>query len=123
MAKHTVIALEDDLTGGPAEETVTFGLDGTSFEIDLNAENASRLRDSMAEFVSAARKVGGRSGTRGIPRPRASGAAAAAPAAVKEDAAAIREWAKAAGHEVSARGRIAQKIRDAYRQSVPMMDR
>jgi hypothetical protein len=118
VAKHTVIELEDDLSGGPAEETVTFGLDGTSFDIDLNAENASRLRDSMAEFVTAARKAGGRAGSRGIPRPRAAASDAAVSAGLKEDAAAIREWAKAAGHEVSARGRIAQRIRDAYRQSL-----
>ena len=47
VAKRTVVVLEDDLDGGPADETVTFALDGVSYEIDLSSSNAGRLRESL----------------------------------------------------------------------------
>jgi hypothetical protein len=111
MTKKTVILLSDDLDGSEAAETVTFGLDGATYEIDLNEAHASDLRGRIAEWSQHARKAGGRAGNRGVPRPRSSTPPASA---LKEDANAIREWARSAGHEVSHRGRIAQKIRDAY---------
>src|SRR5260370_10809804 len=60
----------DDLDGSDAEGTVRFGLDGTDYEIDLNAGHARQLRDALARYVGAARKAGGarrpaRSGGRG----------------------------------------------------------
>lgn len=64
MAQKTVLELVDDLDGGPADETVAFAIDGVEFVIDLSAENASRLRDVLAEFVGHARRIGGRK-TRG----------------------------------------------------------
>ena len=51
MAQKVNIVLVDDIDGSEATETVTFGLDGTSYEIDLNDANAARLREAMAEFV------------------------------------------------------------------------
>ena len=42
------IVLEDDLDGSVADETVTFALDGVTYEIDLNAKNAGELRDALA---------------------------------------------------------------------------
>ena len=38
MAQKVTIVLEDDLTGGPAEETVRFAFEGTDYEIDLNGK-------------------------------------------------------------------------------------
>ncbi|HSP36458.1 MAG TPA: Lsr2 family protein [Frankiaceae bacterium] len=111
MTQKTVILLTDDLDGSEAVETVTFGLDGQSYEIDLSEENAADLRERVSEWSQHARKGGGRAGARGAPRPRSSTPPASA---LKEDVAAIREWARNAGHEVSPRGRIAQKIREAY---------
>lgn len=60
MARTTVITLIDDIDGTKATETVTFALDGTTFEIDLSAENAARLRDDLRSWVSAGRRTGGR---------------------------------------------------------------
>ena len=60
MAQKVHIVLEDDLDGSPATETVSFGLDGKSYEIDLNDKNAGKLRDALAQYVGAGRSVGGR---------------------------------------------------------------
>ncbi len=105
MAQRVQVVLEDDLDGGKADETVTFGLDGTSYEIDLSKKNAAKLRDSLAQYVGAGRKVSGRrpAGGRGRGRGRAG-----------SDSADIRAWAKEQGYEVSERGRISAEIRAAY---------
>src|SRR3712207_9028086 len=76
MAQKVTVTLVDDLDGGKAEETVGFGLDGVSYEIDLSSSNAGKLRDALADFVASARKAGGRK--RGPGRP--AGVKAAAPA-------------------------------------------
>ena len=58
MAQKVQVILVDDVDGGEAAETVSFALDGTSYEIDLAEKNAKELRDAFARYVSAARKVG-----------------------------------------------------------------
>ena len=55
MSRRTIVQLDDDLTGGPADESVTFGLDGRSFEIDLSAKNAQELRETLAPYIAAGR--------------------------------------------------------------------
>ena len=40
MAQKVEVHLEDDLDGGPADDTVTFALDGKDYEIDLSTANA-----------------------------------------------------------------------------------
>ncbi|MBN9326288.1 MAG: Lsr2 family protein, partial [Cellulomonas sp.] len=107
MAQKVQVLLVDDVDGGTADETVTFGLDGVSYEIDLNAANAGKLRDALAPWTGHARKVSGRGATAktsAAPRGRAS----------RGDAQAIRDWAKANGHHVSERGRISADVRRAY---------
>ena len=47
----------DDLDGSAAEGTVRFGLDGTEYEIDLNAMHAQELRDALARYVGAGRRL------------------------------------------------------------------
>ena len=113
MAQHVEVVLVDDVDGSPAGETVTFALDGISYEIDLNGANAARLREGMSEWLSAARRLSGpRSQTR---RPRTTGEPRAAkPATGGQDNTAIREWARANGHTVSDRGRIKAKTVQAY---------
>ncbi|MFT4085049.1 MAG: Lsr2 family protein [Nocardioides sp.] len=106
MAQKVQIILEDDLDGSPATETVTFGLDGTTYEIDLNDENATRLRDAFALYVGHARKLTGR---RGAGR-RGAAAAVAGGASAKE----IREWARSVGRDVPERGRIPAEVRAEY---------
>jgi hypothetical protein len=59
MAKTVIVKLTDDLDGGDAEETVRFDLDGTSYEIDLSAANAAKLRDSLRPYMEAGRRAGG----------------------------------------------------------------
>ena len=66
MAQKVQVILVDDMDGGSADETVSFSLDGVSYEIDLSTKNAAAFRDSLAQYVGTARKVGGRSGGRGI---------------------------------------------------------
>src|SRR5256886_10147744 len=70
----------DDLDGSEAEGTVRFGLDGTEYEIDLNAEHAQALRDALARYVHAARRAGGgaRRPARGGRRASAGGGGSAA---------------------------------------------
>ena len=55
MAQKVQTLFVDDLDGSVAEGTVRFGLDGTEYEIDLNAEHATALRNALAAYVSAAR--------------------------------------------------------------------
>ena len=107
MAQRVQILLEDDLDGGDASETVTFGLDGVTYEIDLSDKNATALREALAGYIGAGRRVAGRrsSGT-GSSRRTSSG-----------ELAKIREWARANGYDVSDRGRISKKVREAYAQA------
>ncbi len=103
MSRRTIVQLEDDLSGGAAAESVTFALDGKSFEIDLNAKNAEALRQALAPYIAAGRGVrGGRAGAR-----RSSVAQGADPATV-------RAWAVENGYEVSTRGRVSRELREAY---------
>jgi hypothetical protein len=113
MARKVQVILSDDLDENlPADETVSFSLDGTNYEIDLAEKNAQELRESFARYVSAARKVG-RGGGRpasssGGARPRSGGRMD------REQASAIREWARKNGHDVSDRGRIPSSVVEAY---------
>jgi len=61
MAKKVTVTLVDDFDGeGAADETVEFGLDGVSYEIDLSSKNAAKLRNDLKQWVDAGRRVGGR---------------------------------------------------------------
>jgi hypothetical protein len=108
VAQKTVTYLVDDLEGGDAEETVKFGLDGVDYEIDLSEKNATALRESVARFVAAGRRVGRSTGKPVSTRGR--GAAATD----REQNKAIREWAKRKGITISERGRISQDVVDQY---------
>lgn len=106
MAQHVNVVLVDDLDGSPADETVTFSLDGVSYEIDLTAANADRRRDGFQEWLQSARRVSGsrKRGNRTATKQSTVGASNST----------IREWARANGHEVSERGRIKAEIVDAF---------
>ena len=111
MAQKVTVTLVDDLDGGTAEDTVEFGIDGVSYEIDLSTSNAAKLRDSLADYVSHARKAGGRRKAAGPARRASSGGRASVD---REQNAAIREWARKNGFNVSDRGRIPAEVLDAY---------
>jgi hypothetical protein len=105
MAQRVNIILVDDIDGGDADETVTFGLDGSTYEIDLSSKNAAKLRDAVAPYVGHARKVSGR---------RSAGGRRAAGAGNGPSAREVREWARANGWNLSDRGRVAAEVRQAY---------
>lgn len=103
MAQRVQVQLLDDITGEEAAETITFGLDGVSYEIDLTADNAHQLRDELSIYLEKGRKVRGRS---------------AAPqrfkASARDETHRIREWAEKNGYSPSSRGRISKSIIEAY---------
>ena len=106
MAQKVNIVLVDDLDGSEASETVTFGLDGSTYEIDLNDANAAALREALAGFLGHARKTTG-----GSRRTRRSAGSSSSSSSHTKD---VREWAKAQGMEVSERGRISADVQQAY---------
>ena len=109
MAQKIQILLIDDLDGSAAEGTVRFGLDGTEYEIDLNAGHARELRDALARYVDAARRAGGsaRKPARVSRRGPAGGL----------DTTEVREWARAQGIEVKDRGRVPADVVARFRAS------
>lgn len=113
MAQKVLVQLVDDLDGSSTDtiETVTFGLDGVNYEIDLGPKNAAALRRQLSDFVDSGRRIGGR-----LKRGTAS-ATAAKPAADREQTRAVREWAVKNGYQISSRGRIPANIIDAFEQA------
>lgn len=109
MATKQIIQLIDDLDQGAADETVSFAIDGSHYEIDLSAKNAAKLRDALANYVAHARRA-----SRG-PRGAASGSRRGRPArGDREQTHAIREWARKNGHKIGEKGRIPGHILEAY---------
>jgi hypothetical protein len=103
MATKIAVALEDDLDGGPADETLRFGLGGSEYEIDLSKKNAKTFRKQIAPYVDHARKAG-----RGQRRRPARTSSA------RERSGDIRAWAKDNGIPVNDRGRIPASIAEQY---------
>lgn len=106
MAQKVRVYLIDDIDGSDATETVSFSVDGVSYEIDLNEKHAQELRDAFGKWVGHARRA--------TAATRRSGRRASTPRS--SDAAAIRAWARENGYEVSDRGRVSAEIREAYEQ-------
>jgi hypothetical protein len=100
------VQLEDDLTGGPADETVQFGWDGRTYELDLSAKHAADLRHRLAPFVDHARRVQHRRGHAPIRT-----------AASRERSREIRAWAEQQGFEVAAHGRLPAEVIGQYEQA------
>jgi GNAT superfamily N-acetyltransferase len=107
MATWTLVTILDDIDRSEGAETVSFGLDGRAYEIDLAPRNKAKLEKALAPYVAAARKT--TTGARGTSqRPyRGSGLGT-------NELQAIRAWAADQGIEVAARGRIAASVIDAY---------
>ncbi len=115
MATLTTVSLVDDLDGSEAAESVSFALDGVSYEIDLSEDNAEKLRDALAGYVAGARRVdGSRRSTRAKTAKPARAARGSRTAPDREQTAAIREWARANGYEVSERGRLSANVLAAF---------
>jgi hypothetical protein len=103
MAQKVQVLLVDDLDGSEATETVTFGLDGAAYEIDLSSGNAGKLRKELAHYVDHARKASA---------PARRRRARTGPG--RERSAQIRAWAKQRGYKVNERGRIPANIVAEY---------
>jgi nucleoid-associated protein Lsr2 len=116
MARQVLEKLVDDLDGGEAAETVSFALDGTSFEIDLSKKNATAFRKSFDRYIKAGRR---RSPAGGRRRPSGKTAASTNGSKSKRgfDIAQLREWAGANDVTVPSRGRIPQAVVEQYKQA------
>ncbi len=111
MAQRVNVVLVDDLDGTEAAETVSFGLDGAQYEIDLSTDNADKLRETLALYVGHGRRSGGRR------KSAASAKAHGSPRASSSDgpsAAEVRSWARDNGWDVPERGRVSAEVREAY---------
>ncbi|MBT2609898.1 Lsr2 family protein [Streptomyces sp. ISL-87] len=109
MAQKVQVILVDDIDGGEADETMTFGLDGKTFEIDLSSDKAEKLRGLLAPYTKGGRRIGAA---------RVSSAGSRGKASAKSqdgtDTAVIRAWAKENGFDVNDRGRVPGPVREAY---------
>jgi Lsr2 len=103
MAQKVSVVLEDDLTGGPADQTIRFGFDGTEYEIDLNTKNAATFSKQLAPYLEHARRAG-----------RAQSRRPGRAAASRQRSGDIRAWAKEHGLAVSERGRIPASVVEQY---------
>ncbi|WP_410626209.1 histone-like nucleoid-structuring protein Lsr2 [Amycolatopsis sp. cmx-8-4] len=113
MAQKVLVEMVDDIDGGAANQTVPFSLDGVNYEIDLSDDNAAALRDELARYLAAGRRIGGRkvrlaAGESAQPRK------ASATAEDRERSRQIREWANANGYVVSERGRLSAEVIKAF---------
>lgn len=112
MVTRTITHVTDDLDGSTEDvETVTFGLFGATYEVDLSKGNQKALEDALEPFLNVARKAGG--ATRRTPRPSPGGGNGALGGS-GVDAKAVRTWAAANDIEVSPRGRINAKVLERY---------
>lgn len=109
MAKKVTVELVDDIDATPIADgnggTVSFALEGKTYEIDLTSENADKLRKALAPFIEAGRSVSSAAAAARTPRRRSGGNA---------DLAAVRSWAKSNGFQVSDRGRVPKNVMEAY---------
>ena len=120
MAQKVQVILVDDVDGGEASETVSFALDGVSYEIDVSESNAAALRDALAPWVGHARRVGGRSGGSGGGRARSGGGSSSSGRSrgnSKHDLSDVRSWARENGFQVSDRGRVSSEVIAAYEKA------
>ena len=106
MAQKVVVQLIDDLDGDPIDiggETISFAVNGVEYSVDLNDKNATEFHRKMDYYIKYATRVGGRKTAR--PAKQTSNGA---------NTQQIREWANSNGYTVSARGRVAADIMEAY---------
>ncbi|MEU7552923.1 Lsr2 family protein [Streptomyces sp. NPDC044571] len=104
MAQRVVVTISDDIDGGEATETVVFGIDGKSYEIDLNVANAKKLRKTLAPFVAAGRR-------------QARSGKAFKHTSIAPDPAVVRAWARSHQMDVPPRGRIPKRVYEAYNEA------
>ena len=101
MVAKTFVKFYSDLSGeeiGESAETLSFSLSGTSYEIDLTADERAEFEQMLTKYIEAARPALGRgTGTTAGLDPKV-----------------VRAWAVENGHDVPSRGRIPRAIVEAY---------
>jgi Lsr2 len=107
MSRSVSVIITDDLDGSEAAETVSFGFNGVTYEVDLGKKNQAKLEKALAPFIEAGRRAPGRGRRRGTSRPAGSSA----------DRTAVRAWARDSGLKVSERGRISASIIRQYEEA------
>jgi hypothetical protein len=120
MAQRVQVTLVCDLHDDedtPANENVTFALDGSSYEIDLCDDHAAELRDAFAPYVGVARRLTGRTGSRTTGTARRTGRGRRGASTGGADPADVRAWARSNGVAVSERGRIPASVLEQYAAS------
>jgi hypothetical protein len=103
MARSVAVVVTDDLDGSPDAQSLTFGYEGVTYEIDLSDHNRAKLEAVVAPYIKAGRRVG-----------RSRRATAGRPSASRSDRAAVRAWAREQGIAVSERGRISADVISQY---------
>jgi hypothetical protein len=104
MARTIITTITDDMDGTPDASTITFGLDGVAYSIDLGAKNEKKLRDALAPFLDKASRERGSATRRAARRNDRD-----------YDIANLREWAAKKGIAVPSRGRIPGSVVEQYR--------
>jgi hypothetical protein len=104
MASRTIVLLEDDIDGSKADETIEFGIDGTTYAIDLSDSNAKKLRGALDGYISKARKVSGKRSTSRKP-------------SCAVDLKAVRAWTTSNGIQLSSPGRLPASVLEQYRSA------
>jgi hypothetical protein len=115
VAQQVITKYTDDLDGSEASGTIEFSLDAREYEIDLSDQNAAKLRDVLAPFVAAARRVRGGRGRHASPSPRSRSASGRS----REQMAEMRRWLRDNGYQISDRGRIPRDFEQAYQTKTP----
>jgi hypothetical protein len=116
--KQTIISLIDDVDGGEADETVSFALDGVSYEVDLSSANGDLLRAALAKFITNGRRAA-KGTVVSINRPAKQATVARAD---REQTRAMREWInQQVPGAVRDKGRIPVKMMDAFHANNPAM--
>jgi hypothetical protein len=104
VASKVTVVINDDIDGSADAETVSFGLDGMSYEIDLSEKNRAKLDKALAPYIENGHRVARSRRQTGLSRSRSG----------RVDRAAIRTWAKENGLQVSDRGRISADVLEQY---------
>lgn len=115
MAQKVTVEFVDDLDGSVITDgaggTITFALEGKSYEIDLSGPNTEKLYEALNPFIESARPAAGSTNRRRSSSNSRTGSDS------RDRLQEIREWAKSNGHQVASRGRISRDIQDAYERA------
>ena len=116
MATKVNVVVVDDLDGSQPAASVSFGLDGVEYEVDLSEDNSAALREALSPYVQVARTVEAGSGAASARKPARRRRSSTSDNASETTLA--RRWAQENGIEVNSRGRLPQDILEMYRASL-----